>query len=228
MTAGRSIDYDVLTQDALRGVVRTVLIQIAEHGLPGEHHFYIAFDTQAPSVVLSRRLKDKYPEEMTIVLQHRFWDLVVGEDRFEVKLTFDSIPERLVIPFSAIRMFVDPSARFTLQFNDGSVRDEQGERSGVRRPIDSQAVRFGQRGPGERRPRQRSKPKNDVKASEDAETPMPQGGDKTPTVLLPRAPEGAAAQTPNAATGSASDNEPRELPSGGAKVFSLDQFRNKK
>ena len=103
MTAEHSIDYDVLTQDALRGVVRTILTQVGKTGLPGEHHFYIAFDTQAPGVLLSRRLKEKYPEEMMIVLQHRFWDLLVNDDFFEVKLTFDGIPERLVVPFRKIK-----------------------------------------------------------------------------------------------------------------------------
>src|SRR5918992_111778 len=116
MTDCRMIDYEALSQDAMRGVVRTVLGHTARSGLPGDHHFYISFDTQAPGVVLSRRLQDKYPEEMTIVLQHRFWDLVVSEDRFEVKLTFDGIPERLVVPFAAIKVFFDPSVRYGLQF----------------------------------------------------------------------------------------------------------------
>ncbi|MCL4766925.1 MAG: hypothetical protein KJZ80_11865 [Hyphomicrobiaceae bacterium] len=116
MSSGRMIDYESLAQDAMRGVVRSVLTRIAKSGLPGDHHFYISFDTQAPGVGLSKRLKDKYPEEMTIVLQHRFWDLTVGEDRFEVKLTFDGIPERLVVPFAALKVFFDPSVRYGLQF----------------------------------------------------------------------------------------------------------------
>ncbi len=110
------IDYESLAQDAMRGVVRSVLARTAKNGLPGDHHFYISFDTQAPGVGLSKRLKEKYPEEMTIVLQHRFWDLSVSEDRFEVKLTFDGIPERLVIPFAALKVFFDPSVRYGLQF----------------------------------------------------------------------------------------------------------------
>ena len=96
MTAEREIDYEALAQGAMRGIVRTVLARVAKSGLPGEHHFYIAFKTEAPGVVISKRLKEKYPEEMTVVLQHRFWDLIVTDERFEVKLTFDSIPERLV------------------------------------------------------------------------------------------------------------------------------------
>lgn len=110
------IDYESLAQDAMRGVVRAVLARTAKSGLPGDHHFYISFDTQAPGVGLSKRLRDKYPEEMTIVLQHRFWDLTVTEDRFEVKLTFDGIPERLVVPFAALKIFFDPSVRYGLQF----------------------------------------------------------------------------------------------------------------
>ena len=119
MTSGRTIDYEALAQDAMRGVVRQVLTRVAKDGgLPGDHHFYISFDTCLPGVVLSKRLKEKYPEEMTIVLQHRFWDLLVNDERFEVKLTFDGIPERLVIPFESIKVFFDPSVRYGLQFDD--------------------------------------------------------------------------------------------------------------
>jgi hypothetical protein len=129
MTAEREIDYEALAQGAMRGIVRTVLARVAQSGLPGEHHFYIAFKTDAPGVVLSERLKEKYPEEMTVVLQHRFWDLAVSDDRFEVKLTFDSIPERLVVPFAAIKVFFDPSVPYGLQFDEaqsspGAAADE--------------------------------------------------------------------------------------------------------
>jgi hypothetical protein len=117
MTGERQIDYETLAQDALRGIVRTVLLHVAKTGaLPGEHHFYISFNTTAPGVAISRRLKEKYPEEMTIVLQHRFWDLRVSEGGFEVKLTFDGVPERLAVPFAAIRVFFDPSVPYGLQF----------------------------------------------------------------------------------------------------------------
>ncbi|MEM9026875.1 MAG: ClpXP protease specificity-enhancing factor SspB [Pseudomonadota bacterium] len=119
MTAAGTIDYDALTQTALRQVVRDVLRQAEAYGLPGEHHFYISFDTKADGVVLSDRLRGKYPEEMTIVLQHRFWDLAVSDERFEVKLTFDGVPERLVVPFEAIRVFFDPSVRYAIQFASG-------------------------------------------------------------------------------------------------------------
>jgi uncharacterized protein len=124
MTAGPTIDYEALAQDAMRGVVRTVLTRTAKTGLPGDHHFFISFDTQAPGVSLSKRLKEKYAHEMTIVLQHRFWDLSVTEDRFEVKLSFDGLPERLVVPFAAIKVFFDPSVRYGLQFEEPDLGPE--------------------------------------------------------------------------------------------------------
>ncbi|WP_407166211.1 SspB family protein [Bradyrhizobium sp. ORS 111] len=111
------IRYDVLARDALRGVLRQVLADAAEHGLPGEHHFYITFLSTAAGVKLSPRLLAQYPEEMTIILQHQFWDLVVTEDRFEVGLSFGGIPERLTVPFAAVTRFLDPSAPFDLQFD---------------------------------------------------------------------------------------------------------------
>jgi hypothetical protein len=116
------IRYDVLARDALRGVLRKVLSDAAAHGLPGEHHFFITFISTAEGVKLSPRLLAQYPDEMTIILQHQFWDLVVHEDRFEVGLSFGGIPERLVVPFGAIKSFFDPSVQFGLQFepSDGA------------------------------------------------------------------------------------------------------------
>src|SRR3984893_3812258 len=110
------IRYDVLARDALRGVLRRVLVDAAEHGLPGEHHFFITFLSTGEGVKLSPRLLAQYPEEMTVILQHQFWDLVVTEDRFEVGLSFGGIPERLVVPFHSIKSFFDPSVQFGLQF----------------------------------------------------------------------------------------------------------------
>lgn len=110
------IRYDVLARDALRGVLRKVLTDAAAHGLPGEHHFFITFLSRAEGVKLSPRLLAQYPDEMTIILQHQFWDLVVTEDRFEVGLSFGGIPERLTVPFSAIKSFFDPAVQFSLQF----------------------------------------------------------------------------------------------------------------
>jgi len=111
------IRYDILAQEALRGVVRKVLAEVSKTGLPGEHHFFISFVTRAPGVRLSQRLLEQYDKEMTIVLQNQFWDLKVGETAFEVGLSFDSHPETLVIPFSAIKGFFDPSVQFGLQFD---------------------------------------------------------------------------------------------------------------
>lgn len=119
------IRYDLLTQDAMRGVVRRVLKDAASKGLAGEHHFFISFATRSPGVKLSSRLQAQYAEEMTIVLQHQFWDLSVTDDAFEVGLSFNGIPERLTIPFSAIKGFFDPSVNFGLQFAPG--RSSSGE-----------------------------------------------------------------------------------------------------
>ena len=110
------IRYDVLARDALRGVLRRVLSDAAAHGLPGEHHFFITFLSKADGVKLSPRILAQYPEEMTIILQHQFWDLVVTPDRFEVGLSFGGVPERLVVPFSAIKSFLAPWVKFGLQF----------------------------------------------------------------------------------------------------------------
>lgn len=111
------IRYDILAQDALRGVVRKVLSEVARTGFPGEHHFHITFATTAPGVRISTRQLAQWPENMTIVLQHQYWDLVVTEHAFEVGLSFGGIPERLFVPFSAIVAFEDRSVGFQLQFN---------------------------------------------------------------------------------------------------------------
>ncbi len=118
------IRYDLLTQQALRGVVRNVLTDAAKKGLPGEHHFYISFDTRADGVRISDRLRTQYPDEMTIILQHQFWDLKVGDDEFEVGLSFGGIPEKLTVPFEAINGFFDPSVQFGLQFEEVTEGEE--------------------------------------------------------------------------------------------------------
>jgi len=110
------IRYDVLAQTALRGVVHTVLADVAKKGLPGDHHFKITFNTLAPGVRLSERMRAQYPREMTIVLQHQFWDLVVTEQAFEVGLSFGGIPERVAVPFDSITAFFDPAVQFGFQF----------------------------------------------------------------------------------------------------------------
>ncbi|MBW8903985.1 MAG: hypothetical protein JF566_08755 [Bradyrhizobium sp.] len=116
------IRYDLLARDALRGVLRRVLTDAAEHGLPGDHHFFITFQSTAEGVKLSPRLLAQYPEEMTVILQHQFWDLVVTEDRFEVGLSFGGVPERLVVPFNSIKSFFDPWVQFGLQFEPSATK----------------------------------------------------------------------------------------------------------
>jgi hypothetical protein len=129
------IRYDVLARDALRGVLRRVLADAAEHGLPGEHHFFITFVSTADGVKLSPRLLAQYPEEMTVILQHQFWDLVVTEDRFEVGLSFGGIPERLVVPFNSIKSFFDPSVKFGLQFEPADAADAAPEMPATNLPL---------------------------------------------------------------------------------------------
>jgi hypothetical protein len=119
------IRYDILAQDALRGVVRKVLSEVSRTGLPGEHHFYVSFATRAPGVRVSSRLLAQYPDDMTIVLQHQYWDLSVTEHAFEVGLSFNGVPERLHVPFTALKGFLDPSVQFGLQFEIGGARQPQ-------------------------------------------------------------------------------------------------------
>jgi hypothetical protein len=121
------IRYDILAQEALRGVMRKVLAEVARTGLPGNHHFFITFLTGAPGVRISPRLREKYPEQMTIVIQFQYWDLKVTESGFEVGLSFSDIPERLEIPFAAVRGFYDPSVNFELEFD---VKTEPAEAQG--------------------------------------------------------------------------------------------------
>jgi uncharacterized protein len=108
--------YDKMVERALRGVVRDVLARVAQEGLRSSHHFYIGFATRAPGVVIPPRLLERYPSEITIVLQHQFWDLDVGDEMFSVSLSFDKQVERLMIPFAAVKSFADPSVEFALAF----------------------------------------------------------------------------------------------------------------
>lgn len=115
--------YDLMVEDAKRGVVRQVLTQVAEHGLPGEHHLYITFRTGHPDVVMPDHLRARYPGEMTIVLQHQFEDLEVWPDAFGVTLSFSNVRKRLTVPFESVAAFADPTVRFDLQFDIGA-RDQ--------------------------------------------------------------------------------------------------------
>lgn len=108
--------YEAMAREALRGVVRQALQRAADEGLPGQHHFYITFSTQAPGVDLDPELAERHPEEMTIVLEHQYWDLAVDDDAFEVTLKFGGIPKYLRVPFAAITQFHDPAVNFGLRF----------------------------------------------------------------------------------------------------------------
>jgi hypothetical protein len=110
------LHYPTLIDQAMRGVVRDVLRRVQATGLPGEHHFYISFSTTNPGVRMSEQLRNRYPKEITIVLQHQFWDFKIEEHQFHVTLSFGSVPERLTVPFAALTAFADPSIKFGLQF----------------------------------------------------------------------------------------------------------------
>lgn len=111
-----TIDYGKKMHHAMRGLISDVLQDVADHGLPGEHHFFITFDTQHPDVVMADWLFDRYPEEMTIVIQHWYDALFVGEDGFQITLNFGDNPEPMSVPYDALRTFVDPSVEFGLRF----------------------------------------------------------------------------------------------------------------
>jgi hypothetical protein len=136
-----SLRYDQMVEDALRGVVRAALEHTLEYGLSGDHHFYLTFRTQAPGVVLPDFLRERYPEEMTIVVQHQFWDLSVGNEAFGISLSFDNQLAELNIPYAALSAFVDPSVKFGLQFNVEEVADAPGGVSATLRSGGVPAVR---------------------------------------------------------------------------------------
>jgi len=132
--AENELRYDSMVEEALRGVVGKALTHVAKHGLPGEHHFYITFRTDDPGVIIPDHLRQRYPGDMTIVLQHQFWGLNVGADEFSVTLTFADVPEQLTVPYAAVVAFADPSVRFGLQFD---VADGQGKTGPGEVPRDS-------------------------------------------------------------------------------------------
>ncbi|MFV0513204.1 MAG: SspB family protein [Jhaorihella sp.] len=138
------IDYGNLMHKAMRGLIRTVLADVSEHGLPGAHHFFITFDTTHPDARLADWLRDRYPGEMTVVMQHWFDGLDVGEDGFAVTLNFGDAPEPLYIPYDAIRTFVDPSVEFGLRFESGAEDDEDPDDDG-----DGASPETGNKAPGE-------------------------------------------------------------------------------
>lgn len=191
------IRYDILAQEALRGVVQKVLVDVAKNGLPGEHHFYISFDTRADGVRLSPRMLAQYPEEITVVLQHQFWDLVVTEEGFEVGMSFGGIPERLNVPFAAVKGFFDPSVQFGLQFEEIGDAAAAGEDANAPARKDRGATR-----------------------------PAAEHKGVTPSMAAMPAPANAAPApaNPDPAKASADDTD---KPSGGGEVVRLDRFRKK-
>jgi hypothetical protein len=120
-----TINYPQLIDNAMRGVVRDVLRHVAAKGLSGDHHFYISFSTTFPGVKISETLKSKYPKDITIVLQHQFWDFKIEEHQFHVTLSFSGMPEKLLIPFAALTAFADPSVKFGLQFQHNDMFDAE-------------------------------------------------------------------------------------------------------
>ncbi len=201
--------YDVMVQEALLGVVRRVLQEAARTGLPGEHHFYITFRSQAPGVRLSTRLREKYPEEMTIVLQHQFWDLVVGEQNFEVGLSFGGVPERLLVPYEALTGFYDPSVQFGLKFSPDEAQadndsGDEAEEPSVKDQLEAIATLEGSKG--------RKRKSGEGKAAEKK-----------------AAAESAAAEAAEAGLQENNAPETADKPAAsGAEVVSLEAFRKKK
>ncbi len=196
------IRYDILAQEALRGMVRRVLMDTAKNGLPGEHHFYISFDTRAEGVRLSPRMLAQYPTEMTVVLQHQFWDLVVTESGFEVGVSFGGVPERLAVPFAAVKGFFDPSVQFGLQFEEMADAEAQEGAQG-------EAQESGQA--SERAP-----------AGKDRDAARPPAEHKATTQTSVAVP--VAANPEPAETRSDADSD---KPAGGGEVVRLDRFRKK-
>jgi uncharacterized protein len=206
------IRYDLLTQDALRDVIRRVLADAAVKGLPGDHHFFITFDTRAEGVRISPRLRSSYPEDMTIVLQHQFWDLAVGDADFEVGLAFNGIPERLFVPLRAVKGFFDPSVQFGLQF---TVEPPTTEAAGE---IDSAAEPAKQTGAAS------IAPTPDNNRAETAKKLSPELASKSTAGPNPAASEPEPAKTP-AATGPQDAAAAKD--EGAGQVVRLDRFRKK-
>jgi hypothetical protein len=210
------IRYDLMVQEALKGVVRKLLIDAASSGLPGDHHFYISFRTPDPGVRISNRLREKYPEEMTIVLQHQFWDLGVTEHAFEVGLSFSGIPERLLVPFDSLTGFFDPSVQFGLKFELTGADPADNDEETAPEPAAPAAL------PAPARPARR---KSDKPAAVDAavKAPAAKGHDASA--------KGSAEQddkTSDKPAGKSPAAKPAEAPpAGSAEVVSLDAFRKK-
>jgi len=192
-----SLSYERMVEDALRGVLREALKITAAQGLPGAHHFYITFDTTAPGVQIAASLKALHPNEMTIVLQHQFWDLVVEDDFFEIALSFNGVRQHLHVPFSAVTAFADPHAKFGLQFHV-----EFEERSGADEDVEAEDDDA------------ESAPMNDVLPVDSSKVSQRLKGGRKPAVQ-------AHGGTPPAAVKDADDDNDS------GKVVTLDAFRKK-
>jgi hypothetical protein len=193
------IRYDLLTQEALRSVLRRVLQDAVKNGLPGDHHFYISFGTGAPGVRMSKRLRAQYPDEITIVLQHQYRDLAVGEEAFEVGLSFSGVNEHLVVPFDAIKRFFDPSVQFGLQFETVTATDDAGAAEGA--------------------------PAAAAEADKAQAKPLPAG--KATADTTPPAASATGAGDPAKSAEAAPEGDAPRKPDGGAEVVRLDRFRKK-
>lgn len=203
--------YDLRLQEALRGAVRSIMTDVAKTGFPGDHHFYVSFKTGARGVQLSDRLRKQYPDEMTIVLQHQFWDLIIGEKEFSVGLSFRQIPEKLVIPFNAITSFVDPSVHFALKFEvEEAAADAASPVQAVRPPAPQPAVVADRNEPLTEKPRapRRLTPK----AGSAQDTPKPEAAS---TVATEDKPDGGEKGKSDASKGDS------------GKIVSIDAFRKK-
>ena len=229
MTGESQIDYEALAQDALRRIVRAVLVRVAKSGLPGDHHFYISFSTSAPGASISPRLKERYPDEMTIVLQHRFWDLKVSDERFEVKLTFDAIPETLVVPFAAIKVFFDPSVPYGLQFEGSDLADTGVEIDSPAEAPQEAAPLAVLPEPPEADPQPAARPEKKAKAPRKARAKMPDAEEPTATPRALPAPAGGGAANRQGARPKlvATTPEQPEAAANDTKVVQLDKFRKK-
>lgn len=191
------IRYDLLVQDAMRGVMRKVLIDVAESGyLPGDHHFTISFRTDAPGVTISRRLAEQWPRELTIILQHQYSNLEVDDTGFGVTLSFRSIPEHLYVPFAAVTGFFDPAVEFGLRFEDAEDAEEVAEEKDEDTPPARPSLVT-------------AKPAPEPLAKEPKQAPAKESA------------KAEAAQKPKKAKPDEAQNE------GDAKIVSIDAFRKK-
>jgi len=192
------IRYDLLVQDALRSVVRKVLTDAARSGLPGEHHFNISFKTQAPGVNIPAQMRQRYPDEMAIILQHEFWDLTVGPETFEVSLNFSRKPERLTIPFDSITGFSDPSVPFGFKLEPRltSERETTAPAPGLR----------------------------EIPKPARVPTPAPA---RVPAPAKPLAPIATKPAPAEKTSDKTSEKTPAKPSDGAAKIVSIDAFRKK-